>query len=46
MACGVITVFGGLRARLFRISFSGELAYEIAVPTRYGEAMMLSLIHI
>ena len=44
MACGVITVFGGLRARLFRISFSGELAYEIAVPTRYGEAMMRALI--
>ena len=25
-------------ARLFRISFSGELAYEIAVPARYGDA--------
>ena len=31
---------GGLRARLFRISFSGELAYEIAVPTRYGDALI------
>ncbi|MCU0828243.1 MAG: 2Fe-2S iron-sulfur cluster-binding protein [Tabrizicola sp.] len=31
MGAGNITV-GGLRARLFRISFSGELAYEIAVP--------------
>ena len=40
MACGEITVCGGLRARLFRISFSGELAYEIAVPTRYGEALI------
>ena len=40
MACGAITVCGGLRARLFRISFSGELAYEIAVPTRYGDAMI------
>ncbi len=40
MACGNITVCGGLRARLFRISFSGELAYEIAVPTRYGDALM------
>ena len=29
----------GLPARIFRISFSGELAYEIAVPTRYGEAL-------
>ncbi len=44
MACGIVTVLGGLRARLFRISFSGELAYEIAVPTRYGEAMMRALI--
>jgi len=40
MACGEITVGGGLRARLFRISFSGELAYEIAVPTRYGDALI------
>ncbi|MFV0244410.1 MAG: glycine cleavage T C-terminal barrel domain-containing protein, partial [Qingshengfaniella sp.] len=43
MACADITVCGGLRARLFRISFSGELAYEIAVPTRYGDAMMRRL---
>ena len=43
MACGAITV-GGLRARLFRISFSGELAYEIAVPTRYGDAMIRALL--
>ena len=43
MACGDITVGGGLRARLFRISFSGELAYEIAVPTRYGDALVRKL---
>ncbi len=43
MACGEITVCGGTRARLFRISFSGELAYEIAVPTRYGDAMIRAL---
>ena len=43
MACGKITVCGGVRARLFRISFSGELAYEIAVPTRYGDAMIRAL---
>lgn len=43
MACGEITVANGLRARLFRISFSGELAYEIAVPTRYGDAMIRRL---
>jgi heterotetrameric sarcosine oxidase alpha subunit len=40
MGCGDITVCGGLRARLFRISFSGELAFEIAVPTRYGDALV------
>ena len=34
----------GTRARLFRISFSGELAYEIAVPTRYGDAMIRALV--
>ncbi|WP_146346797.1 sarcosine oxidase subunit alpha family protein [Falsiphaeobacter marinintestinus] len=43
MACGEITVGGGLRARLFRISFSGELAFEIAVPTRYGDALIRRL---
>ncbi len=43
MGCGEITVCGGLRARLFRISFSGELAYEIAVPTRYGDGLMRAL---
>ena len=44
MACGEITVCGGLRARLFRISFSGELAYEISVPTRYGDALLRCLV--
>jgi sarcosine oxidase subunit alpha len=37
-ACEV-TVCGGIRARLFRLSFSGELAFEIAVPARYGNAL-------
>lgn len=40
MSCAEVTVCGGLRARLFRISFSGELAYELAVPARYGQALM------
>jgi sarcosine oxidase subunit alpha len=40
MAAGEISVCGGIPARLFRISFSGELAYEIAVPTRYGDSLM------
>ncbi|MEM7074470.1 MAG: sarcosine oxidase subunit alpha family protein [Pseudomonadota bacterium] len=43
MACGEITACGGVPARLFRISFSGELAYEIAVPSRYGNAMVAAL---
>ncbi len=43
MACGELTVCGGTAARLFRISFSGELAYEIAVPARYGGSMMDAL---
>ena len=44
MACGEITVCGGLRARLFRISFSGELAYEIAVPARYGDGLIRTMV--
>jgi sarcosine oxidase subunit alpha len=39
MAAAELTVCGGVPARLYRISFSGELAYEIGVPARYGEAL-------
>ncbi|MCE4225634.1 sarcosine oxidase subunit alpha family protein [Methylobacterium sp. C25] len=39
LASANITVGGGIPARLFRISFSGELAYEIAVPAAYGDAL-------
>ena len=42
MACGDISV-GGIKGRLFRISFSGEHAYEIAVPARYGESLFAEL---
>ena len=35
---------GSVAARLFRISFSGEEGYEIAVPTRYGEALFRDLL--
>jgi sarcosine oxidase subunit alpha len=38
-----LTICGGVTARLFRISFSGERAYEIAVPARYGDALMRQL---
>ncbi|WP_370224468.1 2Fe-2S iron-sulfur cluster-binding protein [Pararhodobacter marinus] len=34
----------GVPARLFRISFSGEEGYEIAVPTRYGAALFDALV--
>ena len=34
----------GVKARLFRISFSGEEGYEIAVPTAYGEALFRDLL--
>ncbi|RJG44124.1 sarcosine oxidase subunit alpha [Mesorhizobium sp. DCY119] len=34
---------GGMFARLFRISFSGEMAFEISVPARYGDAMARNL---
>jgi methylglutamate dehydrogenase subunit C len=36
LAAKDVTVLGGLTARLFRISFSGEHAYELAVPADYG----------
>jgi methylglutamate dehydrogenase subunit C len=43
MAVRELTVMGGLPARLFRISFSGELAFEIAVPAGYGEVLWQQL---
>jgi heterotetrameric sarcosine oxidase alpha subunit len=36
LAAKEITILGGIPARLFRISFSGEHAYELAVPADYG----------
>ena len=44
MACAELSICGGTPARLFRISFSGELAYEISVPAKYGNSMMDVLI--
>ena len=43
MAAGELTVCGGVPARLYRLSFSGELAYEIAVPADYGDALAYEL---
>ncbi len=36
-------MLGGFRARVFRISFSGELSYEIAVPASEGLAFWEAL---
>ena len=35
---------GGVAGRLFRISFSGEMGFEIAVPARYGASLFRLLI--
>ncbi len=43
MGCAPITI-AGLQGRLFRISFSGEVGFEVAVPTRYGEALFRDLV--
>jgi sarcosine oxidase subunit alpha len=43
MGCAALTVCGGVAARLFRLSFSGELAYEIAVPARYGDGLVRAI---
>lgn len=44
LACADVTVGGGVPARLFRISFSGELTYELAVPAAYGDAAWRAII--
>ena len=43
MSCGDV-MLGGVKGRLFRISFSGEHAYEIAVPARYGASLYDALV--
>ena len=39
LAAARVRLRNGLPARLFRISFSGELAYELSVPAAYGSAV-------
>ncbi len=36
-------VWEGYPARIFRLSFSGELAYEISVPARLGDALIRAI---
>jgi methylglutamate dehydrogenase subunit C len=43
MACGEVDI-QGTSGRLFRISFSGEHAYEIAIPARYGDSLFRLLL--
>jgi glycine cleavage system aminomethyltransferase T len=43
LAARTISVGGGVEARLFRVSFSGECAYELAVPAGYGDALAHAL---
>ncbi len=43
MGAMALTVCGGTPARLFRLSFSGEIAYELAVPARFGAALAEAL---
>ncbi|MEZ5752400.1 MAG: sarcosine oxidase subunit alpha family protein [Paracoccaceae bacterium] len=43
MGCAPMTV-AGIAGRLFRISFSGEQGYEVAVPTRYGKDLFARLV--
>ncbi|HEX4152740.1 MAG TPA: sarcosine oxidase subunit alpha family protein [Steroidobacteraceae bacterium] len=42
LACAEFS-WRNVRARLFRISFSGELAYELAVPARFGDAAIRAI---
>jgi heterotetrameric sarcosine oxidase alpha subunit len=43
MAAGEGTI-GGVPAHVFRISFSGELAYEVAAPSRFAEQICEAII--
>ncbi|RVT84535.1 sarcosine oxidase subunit alpha family protein [Rhodobacteraceae bacterium CCMM004] len=43
MSCGAVAV-SGVAGRLFRISFSGEHGYELAVPARHGDALFRLLV--
>ncbi len=43
LAVGEVSVCGGTPARLFRLSFSGEMAYEIAVPARFGDSLVRAI---
>jgi heterotetrameric sarcosine oxidase alpha subunit len=37
-------IWQGIGMRLFRISFSGELGYELAAPARFGDALLRAIL--
>jgi sarcosine oxidase subunit alpha len=43
MGCAPVRLYG-IDGRLFRISFSGELGFELAVPARFGESLFRDLV--
>ncbi len=43
LACREVSVAGGIPARVYRLSFSGELAYEIGVPAGFGDALIRAI---
>ncbi|MDH5798620.1 MAG: aminomethyltransferase family protein, partial [Paracoccaceae bacterium] len=43
MGCGAAQICG-VAGRVFRISFSGEQGYEVAVPARFGESLFRLLV--
>ncbi|MEI6641991.1 MAG: 2Fe-2S iron-sulfur cluster-binding protein [Novosphingobium sp.] len=43
MSARNLTVLGGTEARLFRLSFSGEMAFELAVPGQQGNRLAAEL---
>jgi sarcosine oxidase subunit alpha len=43
MGCAPVTV-SGIGGRVFRISFSGEMGFEVAVPARYGASLYRLLV--
>jgi methylglutamate dehydrogenase subunit C len=43
LAAKELSILGGITARLFRISFSGEHAYELSVPADYGNLVARAL---
>ncbi|HEX5866478.1 MAG TPA: glycine cleavage T C-terminal barrel domain-containing protein, partial [Beijerinckiaceae bacterium] len=42
LACAAFNL-GDVSARIFRLSFSGELAYEVAVPANAGDSLVRAL---